>query len=62
MAVVLLEARTYGGESNTLPVFGGLTAAQIPTVIVKQGDNIAKVLSAGMAARGPAGRLPRQVK
>lgn len=58
MAVVLLEARTFGDGANSLPVFGGLAAAQIPSVIVKQTDDVAKVLSAGMAARSPARPLP----
>jgi uncharacterized protein (DUF58 family) len=48
VAVVLLEASTFGGPDNALMVVGSLAAADIWTYLVKRGDN----LSASLAPAG----------
>ena len=50
IAAVVLEPRTFGGEGNALFVFGALAAAEIPTYLIKQSDDMAATL--GADARG----------
>jgi uncharacterized protein (DUF58 family) len=45
VAVVLLEASTFGGRSNALMVVSALAAADIWTYLVKRGDNLSSSLS-----------------
>jgi len=51
VAVVLLEASTFGASTNSLMVVGQLTAADIWTYLVKQGDNLSTTLTP--TAEGP---------
>jgi uncharacterized protein (DUF58 family) len=61
VAVVLLEASTFGASTNSLMVVSQLTAADIWTYLVKQGDNLSTTLTPtgdGLsieAAQGPGG-------
>jgi uncharacterized protein (DUF58 family) len=62
VAVVLLEASTFGAATNSLMVVSQLTAADIWTYLVKQGDNLSTTLtpategwSVEAAARTPEG-------
>jgi uncharacterized protein (DUF58 family) len=45
VAVVLLEASTFGAGTNSLMVVSQLTAADIWTYLVKQGDNLSTTLT-----------------
>jgi hypothetical protein len=45
VAVVLIEASTFGAGTNSLMVVGQLTAADIWTYLVKQGDNLSTTLT-----------------
>jgi len=45
VAVVLLEASTFGGASNALQVVGSLAAADIWSYLVKRGDNLSSSLA-----------------
>lgn len=59
VAVVLLEASTFGGKSNSLMVVSSLAAADIWTYLVKQGDDLSNALAPTAegpetASRGPA--------
>jgi uncharacterized protein (DUF58 family) len=45
VAVVLLEASTFGANTNSLMVVSQLTAADIWTYLVKQGDNLSTTLT-----------------
>lgn len=45
VAVVLLEASTFGGSTNSLLIVGQLAAADIWTYLVKQGDNLSTTLT-----------------
>ncbi|MGD9890255.1 MAG: DUF58 domain-containing protein [Dehalococcoidia bacterium] len=45
VAVVLIEASTFGASTNSLMVVGQLTAADIWTYLVKQGDNLSTTLT-----------------
>ena len=45
VAVVLLEASTFGASTNSLMVVSQLTAADIWTYLVKQGDNLSTTLT-----------------
>ena len=45
VAVVLLEASTFGAKTNSLMVVSQLTAADIWTYLVKQGDNLSTTLT-----------------
>jgi uncharacterized protein (DUF58 family) len=47
VAVVLLEASTFGGSQNALMVVGALAAADIWTYLVKRGDNLTASLAPG---------------
>lgn len=42
---VLVESSTFGGSSDSLPVVSALVANNIPCRLVKQGDDLAAVLS-----------------
>jgi uncharacterized protein (DUF58 family) len=52
LAAVLLEPRTYGGESSSLLVYGALTAADVFTYLVKRSDELSAALSAPAAVGG----------
>jgi uncharacterized protein (DUF58 family) len=56
IASVVLEPRTFGGEGNALFVFGALAAADIPTYLIKQSDDMAATLGSGADARGAVTR------
>jgi uncharacterized protein (DUF58 family) len=45
VAVVLLEASTFGGRENALQIVGSLAAADIWTYLVKQGDDLSNTLA-----------------
>lgn len=45
VAVVLLEASTFGANTNSLMIVSQLTAADIWTYLVKQGDNLSTSLA-----------------
>ena len=45
VAVVLLEASTFGAKTNSLMVVSQLTAADIWTYLVKQGDDLTNTLA-----------------
>ena len=45
VAVVLLEANTFGATTSPLMLLGQLTAADIWTYLVKQGDNLSMTLT-----------------
>jgi uncharacterized protein (DUF58 family) len=45
VAVVLLEASTFGGAENSLMVISSLAAADIWTYLVKQGDDLSNALA-----------------
>jgi len=45
VAVVLLEASTFGGSENSLMVVSSLAAADIWTYLVKQGDDLSNALA-----------------
>ncbi|MDA1004394.1 MAG: DUF58 domain-containing protein [Chloroflexi bacterium] len=47
VAAVLIEAATFGAHTNTLDVYGTLTAGGIYTYTVKRDDDIGRVLAAG---------------
>lgn len=47
VAVVLIEASTFGAKENALMVVSQLTAADIWTYLVKQGDNLSSSLTPG---------------
>ncbi len=59
VAVVLLEASTFGGQSNALMVVSALAAADIWTYLVKRGDNLSSSLSpSGEESAEPVTREP----
>lgn len=64
VAVVLLESSTFGGHDNALLVVSQLTAADIWTYLVKQGDNLSNSLAPSgegwepAAGSGPSGARP----
>jgi uncharacterized protein (DUF58 family) len=45
VAVVLLEASTFGTARTSLPIVGALTVASIPTYLVKRGDALDQALA-----------------
>jgi uncharacterized protein (DUF58 family) len=45
VAVVLLEASTFGANANSLMIVGALAAADVWTYLVKRGDNLSASLS-----------------
>ncbi|MFQ5875033.1 MAG: DUF58 domain-containing protein, partial [Dehalococcoidia bacterium] len=46
-SVVLLEARTFGGEGAILPLVGTLAAHLVPTCVVRKGDDLSRALDFG---------------
>ncbi len=50
VAAVLLEPSTFGGEDNSLMVFGALAAAEVYTYLVKHADDITASLAVGTEA------------
>ena len=48
VAAVLLESSTFGGQENSLMVFGALASAEIYTYLVKHSDNIVTALAYGL--------------
>jgi uncharacterized protein (DUF58 family) len=49
--VVLLEASTFGEADSSLLTVGALAANGVPSLLVKRGDNLSQVLTAGGGAR-----------
>ncbi len=45
LAVVLLEANSFGGSNNALLALGTLMANRIPAYLVRKGDNLSQALS-----------------
>ncbi|MBI4307498.1 MAG: DUF58 domain-containing protein [Chloroflexi bacterium] len=58
VAVVLLDAATFGGSGNALPVVGGLTALSVPMCVMKKGESLSTALRLDMAP--PSGPVLRQ--
>ncbi len=56
MAAVVLEPRTFGGEGNALLVFSALAAADVPTYMVKQRDDLVSTLATGADVRAARAR------
>ena len=50
VAVVLLEAETFGGTQSALDVYGTLAAGGVYTYTVKQSDDLGHALSIGADA------------
>lgn len=50
-SAVLLEAHTFGGDGNLLPLVGSLAAAQVPTCLVSKGDELGAALDFGYARK-----------
>ena len=50
VAVVLLEASTFGGSENSLMVFGTLAASDIYTYLVRRSEDLISSLSLGFEA------------
>ena len=51
-AVVLMDPSTFGGDRSPLLLFGQLTASDIMTYVVRQGDDLGLALSATAAGAG----------
>jgi uncharacterized protein (DUF58 family) len=51
ISVVLLEAQTFGGEGNHLPLVGTLAVGQTPTCVVRRGDDLGRALDFGSRMR-----------
>jgi hypothetical protein len=49
--VVLLEASTFGEGDSSLLAVGALAASGVPSLLVKRGDDLSQVLTAGGGAR-----------
>lgn len=45
VAVILLDASTFGGKASSLLIFGQLTASDILTYVVRKGDDLTLTLS-----------------
>jgi uncharacterized protein (DUF58 family) len=56
VAVILLEASTFGGSANALMVVSALAAGDIWTYLVKRGDNLSSSLSPAADEGAPAHR------
>ena len=54
VAVILLEASTFGGSANALMVVSALAAGDIWTYLVKRGDNLSSSLSPAADEGAPA--------
>ena len=54
VAAILLEPSTYGGEENSLMVFGALASSDIYTYMVKRTEDLTESLSVGSDAGEPA--------
>ena len=50
-SAILLEAHTFGGNGNLLPLVGSLAAAQVPTCLVSKGDELGAALDFGYARK-----------
>jgi len=48
---VFLEPATFGGSDSSVLIVGALAAAQLPTFLVKRGDDLAKTLSTSANGR-----------
>ena len=53
VAAVLLEPNTFGGEGNALMIYSALAVAEVPTFLVKRGDDLLTALGSG-AEQAPA--------
>ncbi len=49
VAVVLIEAATFGAKDGMLFAVGGLAAMNVPTYIIKRGDDISQALDSELA-------------
>ena len=58
-AAILLEPSTYGGEENSLLVFGALASSDIYTYMVKRTEDLTESLSVGSDAGESAPRAAR---
>ncbi len=57
VAAILLEPSTFGGEQNSLMVFGALAASDVYTYMVKHADDLVTSLATGAElGESPAGR------
>lgn len=52
VAAVLLEPSTFGGEENSLMVFGALAASDVHTYLVRHTDDLMTAFSIGMDSSG----------
>jgi hypothetical protein len=52
VAAVLLEPSTFGGEENSLMVFGALAASDVYTYLVRRSDNLLDAFSMGLEGGG----------
>jgi uncharacterized protein (DUF58 family) len=60
VAAVLLEASTFGGNENSLMVFGSLAASDIYTYLVRRSDDLITSLALGYDASEAAPRKAEQ--
>jgi uncharacterized protein (DUF58 family) len=54
VAAVLLEPSTFGGEENSLMVFGALAASDIYTYLVRRSDDLMDAFATGLEGGGEA--------
>ncbi len=52
VAAVLLEPSTFGGEENSLMVFGALAASDVYTYLVRHSDDIMDAFALGLEGGG----------
>jgi len=52
VAAVLLEPSTFGGEENSLMVFGALAASDVYTYLVRRSDNLLDAFALGVEGGG----------
>jgi hypothetical protein len=52
VAAVLLEPSTFGGEENSLMVFGALAASDVYTYLVRRSDDLMDAFAMGMEGGG----------
>jgi uncharacterized protein (DUF58 family) len=56
VAAVLLEPSTFGGEENSLMVFGALASSDVYTYLVRRSDNLMDAFSMGLEGGEVLGR------
>ena len=47
-SVILLDAQTFDGDGNILPLVSTLAAGQTPTCVIRRGDDLAEALDFGL--------------